>query len=226
MKLRDWIAIGVILVLAGTAFGWARAQAIRRARLDSSLPAVSTVTLIEPDKHKVTPAMLEAAETHNKSLAPPFRLTDANGTIQDLSELVKDGPLVLVFIKDGCPCSVSAETYFNTIHSLYRGRLRFLGVIDGDANVARRWGSIQGVPFPILPDPKLEIAKQYGATNSAFVALINKSGQVEELWPGYSVSMLKDLNRRAAGLAGLEMETLETLDAPDELYSGCPFSDS
>ena len=33
-------------------------------------------------------------------------------------------------------------------------------------------------PFPILPDPKLELAKSYGATNSAFVALIDQSGSL------------------------------------------------
>jgi hypothetical protein len=58
------------------------------------------------------------------------------------------------------------------------------------------------------------------------VALINKSGQVEELWPGYSATMLQDLNRRAATLAGLAVESVETPDAPDELYSGCPYFES
>jgi hypothetical protein len=47
-------------------------------------------------------------------------------------------------------------------------------------------------PFPILPDPRLQLARGYGATNSAFVALISPEGQIDELWPGYSASMLRD----------------------------------
>ena len=52
---------------------------------------------------------------------------------------------------------------------------------DGDAGVANRWRTANRAPFPILPDPRLELAKGYGATNSAFVALIDPLGQIDEL---------------------------------------------
>ena len=137
--------------------------------------------------------------------------------------MIKSGPVVLVFIKDGCPCSVSAEAYFNQLHAAYRGKIRFVGVIDGDPKTARKWGAIQGVPFPIVPDPKLDLMQSYGATNSAYVALIDRAGRIEEFWPGYSVSMLRDLNSKMSKLAHLETESIETPDAPEDLYSGCPF---
>ena len=219
MKSRVWV---VLLALIGSgigAFGLARAKAVRRARL----AVVVSVTTPEPEKHKVTADMLASAGQRVKSLAPTFRGIDADGSTQDLAELIKSGPVVLVFIKDGCPCSASASPYFNALNTLYGGRLRMLGIIDGDAEVARRWGSANRVTFPILPDPRVEIAKSYGATNSAFVALVDREGRIDELWPGYAASMLHELNRRASALAGLTQEPFDASDAPEELYSGCPF---
>ncbi len=225
MKISAWVAASALVISGICAFTWARTKAIHRVQAVSA-PAAPVMHLGEPEKHKVTPAMLTAAETHSDTIAPTFRIQDSDGVMQDLDVLVKDGPVVIIFIKDGCPCSVSAESYFNNLHALYGGRLRFLGVFDGDAAKARRWASLQGVPFPILPDPKVELTQRFGVTNSAFVALIDSSGKINSLWPGYSSSMLKDLNRRAAGLAGIKEELLETSDAPEDLYSGCPFSDS
>lgn len=219
MKSRVWV---VLLALIGSgigAFGLARAKAVRRARL----AAVATVATTEPETHKVTPDMLASAGRRVKSLAPTFRRADAEGRTHDLPDLLESGPVVLIFIKDGCPCSVSAGPYFNSLDVLYRGRLRLLGVIDGDESVARRWGLANHVTFPILPDPRLDLAKSYGATNSAFVALIDREGHIDELWPGYSAGMLHDLNRRASAMAGLTQEPFDASDAPEELYSGCPF---
>ncbi|MDB5350928.1 MAG: resA 17 [Planctomycetota bacterium] len=218
-------ALVLVLLLAIGGFGtyaWTRYQAVGVPGRPHPEVVVS-VAVQEPEKHKVTPAMLVAAEARAKRPAPPFEMIASDGTACDLAKMAKDGPIVLVFIKDGCPCSVSAEAYFNQLHAAYRGRIRFVGVIDGDRKLARKWGALNGVPFPILPDPKLTLMQSYGATNSAYVALIDRDGQIEEFWPGYSASMLHDLNAKMAKLAGLDPETVETPDAPEDLYSGCPF---
>lgn len=221
MNYRVALAFFAVIIAGGGAFAWTRAQAIRR--VNAPIPVAPPV---EPDKHKVTPEMQRGADERAKRPAPPFHQEDGEGVTRDLGEMLKAGPIVLVFIKDGCPCSISAEAYFNAIHSAYRGRVQFLGVIEGDAAVARRWASANGVPFPILPDPELKLTKAYGATNSAFVALIDRSGSVVEFWPGYSLGMLRDLNQRVASMMGIEVETVEFADAPDDLYSGCPFNES
>ena len=96
-------------------------------------------------------------------------------------------------------------------------------MIEGDEKVARRWGSANHVEFPVVADPALEIVKSFGVTNSAFVALIDPDGRIDELWPGYSATMLQDLNRRAAALSGLKVKPFEAGEAPEDLYSGCPF---
>jgi len=216
MNPRAWVALTCLITLACGAFGFARARAVRGSR---PVP----VGEAEPETHKVTPDMLASAEARAKNPAPTFRLADAQGTTRDLGEMLATGPVVLVFIKDGCPCSVGAQSYFNALHALYGGRLRLLGIVDGDANLARRWTSANHVPFPMLPDPDLTTTRGYGATNSAFVALVGRDGRIDALWPGYSADMLRDLNRRAAAQAGLPELSIDTSDAPDDLYSGCPY---
>ncbi len=58
--------------------------------------------------------------------APTFRAPGSDGETYVLGDLLKDGPLVLVFIKDGCPCSKSAEPFFRRLHASGRGWVRFI----------------------------------------------------------------------------------------------------
>jgi peroxiredoxin len=220
MKIPGLIALGLAAATVFGVYGWTRYRSLHSARIPASAPLLASA---EPEKHKVTPRMLATAQTREKRPAPPFRKVDAQGQTHSLAELLETGPIVLLFIKDGCPCSVSAEGYFNRMHASYGGHIRFFGVIDGDAAVARRWAEANGVPFPILPDPEHELVHLYGAENSAYVTLIDRDRTIDMFWPGYSAGMLRDLNARMARLAGRPEQPVDVGEAPDELYSGCPF---
>ena len=131
-------------------------------------------------------------------------------------------PLVLVFIKDGCPCSESAQPFYNQLAQLYGEESRFLGVINGDLEVAARWGKVNKVAFPIMADAEQTIIRDYQAFNSAYVALV-QDGQIRRLWPGYSTGMLREAGAMLAELTGRPEGPLDLLDAPEEPYSGCPY---
>ena len=176
-------------------------------------------------KHTVTRTMLRDAGEEAGRPAPPFVARGGDGATYSLATLTRGTPLALVFIKDGCPCSVAAEPYFQRLYHLYRGRLRLVGVIDGDAAVARAWAREQKSPYPILTDPDLAIARAYGAKGSAYVALVTPAGRVERLWPGYSQSMLRQLGARAAALAGVAERPFDAAGAPAKLFAGCRFLD-
>lgn len=217
MNSRAIILFCVIAGLGAGVFVHARSRAMRAAR------SLSGPTVVEPEKHKVTAEMLRGAEARETLLAPMFRARASDDATHELAEGLKRGPVVLVFIKDGCPCSVSAEGYFNSLHAAYDGRVRFFGVIDGDRDAARAWAARNGVPFPILIDPDCALVRDFRAENSAYVALIDRSGRIDSFWPGYSTAMLEALNARIAVLAGLPEAPIDTTGAPEELYSGCPF---
>jgi peroxiredoxin len=212
---------GVILtaVLAvGTLYAW--------TRLASEFPAApESVGESSPTSrsHLASPTMIEVSSRASGSKAPDFKASANDGQTYRLSEIVKAGPAVLIFIKEDCPCSRAAEPFFQRIHAAGRGWVPFYGVIDGGVEVAQRWADQSHSVFPILADPELKIIHAYKAESSAYVAFVGPEGQIEKLWAGYSESMLRELADRMARWVKPGMEPFDVSDAPAELYSGCPY---
>lgn len=183
-------------------------------------PAVASA---EPEKHRVTPAMLAATDAMTARTVPPLTARGTDGESYDLAEIAGRGPLVLVFIKDGCPCSVDAQPFFDRLHAAYGREARFLGVIDIDADGARAWGQRNRTTFPLLIDADLAIARAFRAESSAYMAVVARGGAIDHLYPGYSESMLAEAGARIARLAGVEARPIDAAGAPEELSTGCPF---
>ena len=211
------------LVLGAIALGIAYAGARFRAEISPVPEADQTIIISSAARHKVTPEMLATTTGMTEQVAPAFRAEGSDGKHYSLAEMSSDGPMALLFIKDGCPCSVAAGPFYNRLHEAYGSRVRFFGVIDGDVGVARRWALAQRVAFPILGDPALRIVREYKAENSAYFAIIAPGGTIEKYWPGYSADMLKEANAHLARLAGVEAGPVDVTDAPAEMYSGCPY---
>ena len=155
--------------------------------------------------------------------APGFLAPATDENAYDLKKLVHDGPIVLVFIKDGCPCSQAAQHFFNVLAYEFGKHVRFFGVFDGSVSTAKKWATRYQAPFPLLSDPDLRIVHEYKAENSAYVALIAKGGTIVKLWPGYSAEMLADAAARLAGMSGVTAKPIDVHDAPAEMTTGCPY---
>ena len=179
----------------------------------------------EAKKHLVTEPMTQKAQELQTKAAPEFQLTDSNGKLQRLVDLRSDKPVVLYFIKDGCPCSQTYEPFIQEFASNYMDVAHFIGVIDGTQETARAWSSRYVNPYPIAFDPTSATMNRWQATNSAFTALIDKQGNVVAYWPGYSRWMLEELSQKLADLAGVPRRRLAVVDAPSQLYTGCSFGD-
>jgi peroxiredoxin len=166
-----------------------------------------------PQTHHVTPKQLTAAGS----------LTDRPAPMLDT--LGHDGrrPLVVVFLKAGCPCSPEMEPFFHRLHRLYQDPVRFAAVIDGPDDVARAYAADNRVPYPVLADPAKTLIRHYHAENSAYVVLIDPRGRIDALWPGVSADMMHELGRRAARLAGVAEAPVDTRGLPAALTTGCPF---
>ena len=178
------------------------------------------------ETHRVTPAMLDATESlsQTRPQAPPFRTPATDGVTYSSAELAAGStPVVLAFIKDGCPCSSDAQRFFNRLQAAYGRDVRFLGVIDADSEKARAWGRAHGTTFPLLLDPTLDVTRAYHAESSAYVAVIDKSGTLDHLYPGYSAAMLAEAGDRIARLAGVSPRPIDASGAPEDLITGCPF---
>jgi peroxiredoxin len=186
--------------------------------------AFSAALLVRPSGyHPVTPAMLTTAGRVSGRQVTALVAEGADGLAYSPAAEARRRPLVLVFIKDGCPCSEAAEPFFQHLHDAYGGRAAFLGVIDGDRELAKAWAHRQRVPYPVLSDPDHRIIDACGVERSASVALVARGGTIETLWPGYSAGMLADLGARLSRHTGLVEITIDAEGAPAEMTSGCSF---
>lgn len=220
MSTREWtFAITIWAFVLVGAFAWWRWEA---KAPDRRGPLVVTGVLVD-EEHLVTPEMQAASEGMADRPAPGFVAESHEGKTIDSASLVGDRPVFLVFIKDGCPCSTSAEPFFARLHASYGDRASFLGVIDGDVEVARRWVTSHGTPYPVLADVDLEIVRAFEIRNSAYVVLIDEEGQITAYWPGYSEEILREMSARLATLTGRAEAEVGAGEAPELPYSGCPF---
>ncbi len=174
------------------------------------------------EKHRVTPRMSEASQKKVLAQAPEFSMEGNDGATYRLSELLQHGPVLLTFIKIGCPCSEAAQPYFNRLQADYPGA-RILGVIDGQRGPAEVWAKRIKIAYPYLIDPDLKLVREYGVENSAYTVLIAQDGRIAMHWPGYSESVLGELNARLATLTHSATKPIDVADAPTELYTGCPY---
>ena len=96
-------------------------------------------------------------------------------------------------------------------------------MIDGDLGPANLWAKKIRVSYPLLLDPNLQLVRAYGVENSAYAVLVDQKGQITMHWPGYCASMLQELGANLARLTGSAVRPIDTVDAPVEFYSGCPY---
>jgi hypothetical protein len=185
----------------------------------------------EPEVHYVTPRQLTDSAALARTAVPV--LTGTTDRDQSFTWPRPDDrrPLLLVFIKNGCPCSVELEPFFHRLERAYADVVRFAGVIDADGPTARRYAEANATPYPILADPQREIIHRLRAENGAYVALLAVPGidapetlAIDSLWPGCSAEMFTQMGRHLAAAAGVAERPLDVSGLPSAPITGCPFA--
>jgi peroxiredoxin len=205
--LAGWLVIGLVHLHSG---------AEPRASL-APRPA-------EREIHYATPGQLADAGARAGRRVEPFTGVDHTGRTVAFSELCEGRPLVLVFLKNGCPCNVEFEPHFQRLQQTYHDCVAFAGVIDADSGTARRYCEANRVRYPLLTDPERTIIARLRAENGGYVLLLTAEGVVGTVWPGWSAEMMQELGRKAAALAGVPERPLDVRGLPNALTTGCPYS--
>jgi peroxiredoxin len=209
-----WASIPLTLILLGLA----AILAIAPPRVDGSATNMATTP-----RHPVTPEMEESAGAVAGRPAPSFVLKSTKDEMVASQELLKKGPVVVVMTKDGCPCSIESQPYFNQIHASYKDVATFVGVIDADIPVAQLYAGSLSVPYPLLVETKEKTFRDFGADQSVYTYLIGRDGKLIRVWPGYSAKTLIELNEAVAEAAGVKPRAITLKNAPAVMTSGCYF---
>ena len=124
MKSGWMIVTGLAAIAAGLFYGWAR---LRSEFPTEPQPILVTTPGLEgglselgdtESKHLVSEETLRVKRELVERNAQLFRLPATDGETYDLSERLASGPVVLTYIKVGCPCSESAQPFFNRIRAV------------------------------------------------------------------------------------------------------------
>lgn len=174
-------------------------------------------------RHPVTEEMWKTAGSFKDLPAPSFRLPDVNGKLWALHEIAKGRPTVLYFIKYGCPCSIDVEPLLQKMSKQIGSKVAFVGIIETETKATKAWIEDMKSPFPVLMDSSTQTMKIFKARQSVYTALIRPDGAIDNLWPGYSASMLRELYSRATKLAGVKATSFDPDYAPIKMTSGCEF---
>lgn len=216
MKIRIIaIAASLALVSAGALLAYM-----------AQTPVVVNEPIVDAEpRHPVTPEMTAAASSKAKRSAPGYAGEDAYGKPYSVGSPAADRPQFIYFIKDGCPCSIEVQPLFNDLAKRYQGQIDFVGIIDRDTKDARRYHTDMLMHGQIVADPKLEIIKAWDIERSAYSALVTRDGRIEKMWPGYSIEILKEMNRKFAAITGAEEKPFDTKYIPRDETSGCSFTE-
>ncbi len=176
-------------------------------------------------RHPVTEEMWKSANSFSNIQAPNFRLPDLEGKVWSLNQIAKGRPVVLYFIKYGCPCSIDVEPLFIKMQKQLGSRVVFVGIINSNKTEATAWRDDTNSNLILLMDESTKTMQYFKAKQSVYTALVRPNGTIEKLWPGYSASMLKELNETASNLAGFKSMPFDPDYAPIKMTSGCSFYD-
>jgi peroxiredoxin len=213
---------GILTVVAAVAWAmllWLAGRERSEIPAREIIPAKPTV-----EKHFVTPEQLVECGASAERRIEPFSALAHDGERFTWPATGGAGPLVLVFIKRGCPCSVEFEPFFHRLEVQYRDAASFVGVIDADADSARAYAVANKVPYRVLADPGRAIIQRLDAKHGGYVALLGMNGRLDTLWPGCSAEMMRALGRRIAALRALPERPLDVSDMPKVLTTGCPYA--
>ena len=183
------------------------------------------VNLASEPRHPVTVAMQEGARAEAGKPAPEISLVGSDKQPVKLSELLQYGPVVVVMAKDGCPCTIEAQAFFNQIARAYQGKVTFLGVMDAPAVAVSKYKDDFKVPYPMASEQTMKTYEAYRSPRSVYFTVVGKSGIVKRQFPGYSKSILSDFNQLLADEVGVARASLDLGMAPDKESSGCMFGE-
>lgn len=186
------------------------------AGVRSNMPNLAT-----GPRHPVSGQMRETSASLEGKMATDQTVRSREGKPVQLAATWEAQPAVLVFTKDGCPCTIEAQPHFNRLAAAYQGRAAFLGLIDTDPVPAGKFEDDFSVPYPVLSVPEPGVFRAFRAERSVYVTLVEPGGRIARQWPGYSGPMLRELDAAISKLLGTKPSSVKFDGAPDEETSGC-----
>ena len=138
------------------------------------------------------------------SPAPDFTLPNLQGKDIVLSEVLKEGPVIVDFWATWCKPCVKAFPELQQVFDNYKDcGLRLLAIsIDGPKSASRVAELVKsrGNTFEILLDPGQQVARKFHVTSVPRTVLINTNGEIVYAVTGYRPTNREELEKAVSVL--------------------------
>jgi len=139
------------------------------------------------------------------SQAPDFALMGVDGKEYRLSQALKEGPLLAVFVKTTCPACDLVMPYLKQLSEAYqRDGWQLWVVTQNDADASRQYARRFGAPFPVLVDEPEDwaVSRAWDPPATPTLFLIDREGRVEAITWGFSKADVNEMAERIARYLG------------------------
>jgi len=117
--------------------------------------------------------------------APDFTLTDLKGNVQNLTEMLKVGSLLLFFFRGTwCPsCRSQMKTLEANYRSFQRQGVQIAGIAHQRADIVASYFRLEPLSYPYLLDSDLAVITNYGLLRTGLDARIFSSSGAKTTHP-------------------------------------------
>ncbi len=149
--------------------------------------------------------------------APDFELQwitgDADGggseevsDLRSLRSLVKDGPALLVFVKEGCPTCEYSLPLMDRIRENYpKSGVSIVAIAQESMFAALKIAEDWEIQIPILLDQNpYAVSEEYGIRFVPTFFYVGEDGRVRDIVESFAREELKAINEKIAHLSGLD----------------------
>jgi peroxiredoxin len=138
-----------------------------------------------------------------------FALTDTEGNVYRLSDLTKQGPVLIQFACMICNACPRELPYMEKIQEAYQDKgLKVLAIFREGRAMVEPYAKRRQSSVPFLLDSDRAVAKRLGVDVDPTVVLIGKNGKVASVCLGYSWRNVNPLSEKVATLLKVSNEVI------------------
>jgi len=167
---------------AGWAMAWTAILILTAGMVTSGAPVVAAGSAAGREGSS-------GRDVHLRAEAPDFTLRNLAGRDVTLSDLLRDGPVIVDFWATSCKPCIKAFPELQQIFDSYRDcGLRVVAIsVDGPKSSSRVGALIKskGYTFEVLLDPSQKVARKFHVTSLPRTVLIDTDGSIAYAVTGY-----------------------------------------
>jgi peroxiredoxin len=129
--------------------------------------------------------------------APAFKLDDAAGGTQSLTDILARGPALVALYKISCPV---CQMTFPFLERISKGSLQVIGISQDDEKATEKFRKSYAPEMPMLLDRDRQdypASNAFGISHVPSLFLIEQDGTISKSWEGFVKSDMEALGQRA-----------------------------